>query len=133
MFVLKDGANIKINGGSSVNLTAMTIGELIAAGVSAEDAEKLAGMLIFEDPNGDEASKDHVINGNASTVLNGIVYLPKSHVRFNGTASVTSQCFMLAASPIDIGGTADMTSFCPPDEVIDETVLTTKSLVRLVA
>ncbi|SMQ74561.1 Putative Flp pilus-assembly TadE/G-like [Altererythrobacter xiamenensis] len=133
MFVLKDGANIKINGGSSVNLTAMTIGELIAAGVSAEDAEKLAGMLIFEDPNGDEASKDHVINGNASTVLNGIVYLPKSHVRFNGTASVTSQCFMLAASTIDIGGTADMTSFCPPDEVIDETVLTTKSLVRLVA
>lgn len=133
MFVLKDGANIKINGGSSVNLTAMTIGELIAAGVSAEDAEQLAGMLIFEDPNGDEASKDHVINGNASTVLNGIVYLPKSHVKFTGTASVTSQCFMLAASTIDIGGSADMTSFCPPDEVIDDTVLTTKSLVRLVA
>ena len=133
MFVLKDGANIKINGGSSVNLTAMTTSELIAAGVSAEDAEKLAGMLIFEDPDGDEASKDHTINGNASTVLNGIVYLPKSHVKFTGTASVTSQCFMLAASTIDIGGTADMTSFCPPDEVIDETVLTTRSIVRLVA
>lgn len=133
MFVLKNGANIKINGGSSVALTAMTVPELIAAGVSAEDADKLAGMLIFEDPTGDQASKDHVVNGNASTILNGVVYLPKSHVKFNGTASVTSQCFMLAASTIDIGGTADMTSFCPPDQEIDETVLTTKSIVRLVA
>lgn len=133
MFVLKNGANIKVNGGSSVNLTAMTVPELISAGVSAENADKLAGMLIFEDPDGLEASKDHIINGSASTILNGIVYLPKSHVTFSGTASVTSQCFMLAASTIDISGTADMTSFCPPGEDLDNTVLTTKSIVRLVA
>lgn len=133
MIVLKNGANIKINGGSDVNLTAMTVPELISAGVSADDADKLAGMLIFEQPDGPEPSKDHVINGNAKTVLNGTVYLPKGHAKFNGTASVTSQCFMLAASTIDIGGTADMSSFCPPDELIDETVLTTKAIVRLVA
>lgn len=133
MFVLKNGANIKINGGADISLTAMTVSELIAAGVAADDAEQLAGMLIFEDPNGPGASTDHRINGNAKTVLNGIVYLPKSHVNFTGTAGVTSQCFMLAASTIDIGGTADMSTFCPPDQLIDDTVLTTQSIVRLVA
>jgi Flp pilus assembly protein TadG len=132
MFVLKGGANIKINGGAEINLTAMNASQLIAAGVPSDQAGDLAGMLLFEDPNSDGTTKRNILNGNASTVLNGLFYLPKSHVEFKGTAGVTSRCFMLAAATIDIGGTADMSSFCPPDEEIDDIVASTEAIVRLV-
>ena len=132
MFVLKNGSYIEINGGANINLTAMTVSELIGAGVAADEADDLAGMLVFEDRE-NEAKKDHKINGNASTILNGKVYLPSSHVTFSGTAGVTSQCFMIAASTITIAGNANMTSFCPPGLVTNTTVANTKARVRLVA
>ena len=113
MFVLKNGAFIKINGGGQVSLTAMTATELIAAGVSASDASELAGMLIFEDPNSPGSTKGK-INGNSETYMNGTVYLPRSEIEFTGTAGVTSQCLMVAAKKIQSGGTADLSTFCPP-------------------
>lgn len=132
MFVLKNGAGIRINGGANVNLTAMTTSELMAQGVSASDASKLQGMLVFEDPTSN-GNDQNMINGNADTVLNGTIYLPNSGVSFEGTASVTSQCLMIAASTITITGTANMTTFCPADSVEDTVVATTQSTVRLVS
>ena len=131
MFVLKNGAHIEIEGGAEINLTAMNVSQLVAAGVDADEASELAGMLIFEDPES-EGSDSNKINGNAKTVLNGTVYLPKSHVSFKGTAKVTSQCFTLAASTIDIGGTADMSTFCPNTSTYNPTVAKTERGVRLV-
>ena len=132
MFVLKNGAGIQINGGSDINLTAMTSSQLISAGVSPEEAEKLAGMLIYEDPNS-PGNTGNKINGTASTVLNGTVYLPKSNLDFLGTAAVTSQCLMLAASTLHISGTANMTTFCPPDSTTTTVVGSTSGTVKLVA
>lgn len=131
MFVLKNGAYIDIAGGANINLTAMTASELIAAGVSADDADDLEGMLVFEDPNSQGSDKNS-INGNASTVFNGIVYLPNSHIAFQGTMTVTSRCFMLAAATISIGGGANMSTFCPAGEASDTVVANTKAKVRLV-
>ena len=132
MFVLKNGAGIQINGGSDINLTAMTISQLEAAGVSPANAEKLAGMLIYEDPNSPGNTGDK-INGTATTVLNGTVYLPKSNLDFLGTASVTSQCLMLAADTLHISGDANMTTFCPPDSTTTTVVGSTNGTVKLVA
>jgi len=132
MFVLKNGAGIKINGGASINLSAMTANELIAVGVSADEAAKLEGMLVFEDPNSSGAS-DNVINGNASTALNGTVYLPKSDVTILGTAQQTSQCLMVASKTIQIGGTADLLNFCPAGLTGDIVVGGGGARVRLVA
>ena len=132
MFVLKNGAGISINGGADINLTAMTSSQLQAVGVSAEDADKLAGMLIFEDPNS-TGNDSNLINGNASTVLNGTVYLPKSQLTFEGTASVTSQCLMLAASTLHISGNTNMTTFCPDGEESTVEVGSTTGTVKLVA
>jgi Flp pilus assembly protein TadG len=134
MFVLKNGAGIVINGGSSVNLTGMSVSQLEAAGVAHDQAVKLAGMLIFEDPNS-SGNTGNKMNGNASTVLNGTVYLPKSALDIRGTAGVTSQCLMMVASTIIISGNAAMESFCPPDTHIseDEAVLKTNDRVRLVS
>ena len=115
IFVLKNGAYIDIQGGSSVNLTAMSSLQLEAAGVSAAQANLLAGMLVFEDRTSQGTTNKNTMNGNASTVLNGTIYLPRSDITFAGTATVTSQCLMIAASRITIQGSANMSTFCPPD------------------
>jgi Flp pilus assembly protein TadG len=137
MIVLKNGARIRINGGASVNLSAMTVGQLMDAGVSHADAQKLAGMLVFEDPNssgnsgnGNNANR---INGNALTTLDGKIYLPRSGITINGTAAVTSQCLMIAADTISIEGTADLESFCPPGQTETDVIATTVKAVRLVS
>jgi Flp pilus assembly protein TadG len=130
MFVLKNGAGI--NGGSNVNLTAMTVAELMDHGVSQADAGDLAGMLVFEDRDS-EGNQNNKINGNAETVLNGTIYLPISNIDFQGTASVTSQCLMIAANTITFTGTTDMTNFCPAGVDLDDTVAETGATVRLVA
>lgn len=132
MFVLKNGAYIKIRGGSTMNLTAIQASDLIARGVSTEDANKLAGMLVFED-RASEGTSLNDINGNSSTVLNGTMYFPVSNVTFSGTARVTSQCLMIAANTITLSGTTDMSTFCPPGSSEDTVVATTIGQVKLVA
>lgn len=133
MFVLKNGAYIHINGGSEVTLTAMTTSQLQSAGVSAADSAKLAGMLVFEDPESEGTNNRNVLNGNASTVLNGTIYLPRSEVTFSGTATVTSQCLMVAAGRVTITGTADMETFCPAGMNEDTEVVSGQAKVKLVA
>lgn len=132
MFVLKNGAYVDINGGSNVNLTAMTAAQLIAKGIAADTANKLAGMLIFEDRNSSGTSKNK-INGNSNTILNGTIYLPKSGIDFAGTAGVSSQCLMIAAATIRLTGNANMTTFCPSGLSSSTTVVNTKASVKLVA
>ena len=131
MFVLKNGAYIKINGGSNINLTAIQASELVSRGVSETNANALAGMLVFEDrtSTGTDRSK---INGDSSTVLNGTIYLPNSGIDFTGTAKVTSQCLMIAADTITISGTANMSSFCPPGVSEDTVVAKEVSKVKLI-
>ena len=114
MIVLKNGASLDINGGSTLNLRAMTTSEMIAAGISESEALKLKEMLIFEDRNSSGAgSSGDKLNGNAGAILEGTIYLPKSAVTFNGTFGVVSRCLVITAKTINIGGTANMSSFCP--------------------
>ncbi len=131
MFVLRNGAGIKINGNASVNLTAMNAEELIGQGLSAEDADKLAGMLIFEDPESD-GNGNNKLNGNADTFLNGTIYLPVSALEILGTASVSSRCLTIAANTVKIGGTADLSTFCPPGMTNETRVSGGEASVRLV-
>ena len=100
---------IRINGGADVALTGMSVSQLEAAGVSSDQAIKLAGMLIFEDRNS-PGNTGNKMNGNSSTVLNGTVYLPVSNLDIAGSAGVTSQCLMLVASTITLTGNMEMTS-----------------------
>lgn len=111
MFVLKNGASITLNGGANISLTAPTEADLAGFGITDK---RLAGMLVFEDPNspGSDTSK---INGNSYTTLNGKIYLPKSNVELLGTATVTSQCLMVVADKITVSGNGTLGSFCPTD------------------
>lgn len=132
MFVLENGGWIDITGGSNINLTAMQAADLMSLGLTADEANELAGMLVFESRDNGETNKNK-LNGNASTVLNGTLYFPVSPVFFAGTVTVTSQCLMIAAKQIVITGTTNMSTFCPPNEVEDDVVLDIAARVKLVA
>lgn len=132
MFVLYNGAGIDIHGGADISLTAMQASELMDLGVGAEDANDLAGMLVFEDRES-QGSNRNTLNGNANTILNGTLYFPTSEIFFAGTVGVTSQCLMIAANNITITGTTNMSTFCPAGSSEDTTVISTSARIRLVA
>ncbi|WP_221795539.1 pilus assembly protein TadG-related protein [Aquisediminimonas sediminicola] len=131
MFVLKNGATVHWNGGAAVTLTAPTAAQLPAMGITDP---RLAGMLIFEHPSTNGDAENHsVINGNASTVINGAIYMPNTTLSFSGTSRPTSQCLMMVADKLDIGGTTSMSNFCPTGQHLQGSVGSTTGYVRLVA
>ncbi|GGD85071.1 Tad domain-containing protein [Croceicoccus mobilis] len=133
MLVLRNNAYIDITGGANVNLTAMSSSDLETAGVAADGASSLAGMLVFEDPRSTGTKNRNRLNGNASTILNGKIYLPNSSITMDGTFGVTSQCLMIAAATITIQGTADFSTFCPPGMEEATEVARSSGSVRLVS
>ena len=131
MFVLKNGAGLKITGGSAINLTAMSLGQLIEAGVSAEDAPKMLGMLIFEDPESSGSDKNK-LTGNSASAFNGIVYLPNSGIELLGTQRGVSQCLVIASARIEVGGTANLSNLCPANATPLHRAAVQRHTVRLV-
>lgn len=131
MFVLKNGAQVDINGGADVFLTPMTALELIAAGVNADDAARMEGMLIFEDPTspGNTGSK---LTGGANFDLNGVIYMPKSEMQLAGNMAATAKCLMIMTSTLQLSGTADLTTLCPVGETHDVVIGNGGTRVRLV-
>lgn len=132
MFVLRNGAGIEIAGGATINLTAMqTTAELIAVGVDPAQAERMRGMLIFEDPDG-PGNDNHSITGNSGVIMNGVVYLPNSELKVAGSMRGSSTCLELAAATLDIGGDANLATLCPANVQPRGNISTRKSQVRLV-
>ncbi len=140
MIILKNGAGIQIGGTQQgtykVNLAAMTIAELEAAGLSAAEAAKFEGMLVWEDRNSagnKNGNKQPQITGNANIQLDGKIYLPKSNIKFAGNVQVGSRCLLIAAYQITVSGNVDMSGFCPAGQVESDAVATEYSSVKLVA
>ncbi|MFM5953925.1 MAG: pilus assembly protein TadG-related protein [Novosphingobium sp.] len=134
LFVLKNGAFIDFTGGSNVTLTAATAAQLSSVGgLGSTQAQQFAGMLIYEDRASQGSNNRNTINGNSATVLNGKIYLPKSDIRFNGTATVTSTCLLIAAANITLEGDTNMSNFCPPGQTNTDQVASGAPTVKLVA
>lgn len=114
MFVLKNGATIRFNGTAAITLSGPTETQLSAAPFSIADAAqraKLAGMLVFEDTSSPGGAS--LLNGNASTTLNGKFYLKRSTLEVKGNAKVSSQCLMMVADKVNFTGNADIRTLCP--------------------
>jgi Flp pilus assembly protein TadG len=115
MFVLKNGATLKLGGsgnGNKVTLTPMQASDFTALGYSTTLANRYANMLIFEDRNSNP-SQDHIINGNSISLFQGTIYLPAGIARVNGTASLDSSCLQISAYKINILGNAYLDTRCP--------------------
>ena len=85
-------------------------------------------MLVFKHRDN---GGSHILNGNATSVIEGVIYLPSGDLTVNGTANVTSQCLKITAYTITVTGTADITTLCPSNK--DTVTGTAAARVRLVA
>jgi Flp pilus assembly protein TadG len=118
MFVLKNGATLKLGGsgnGNTLTLTPMQASDFTALGYSATLANRYANMLIFEDRD-NNPSQSHIINGNSNSLIQGTIYLPSSNVRVNGTADINSSCLQLTAQTITVLGNATLETRCPSSQ-----------------
>ncbi len=132
MFVLRNGATLKLGGqgnANAINLTPMTAADF-AGTPYASQADDLAGILVFEDRE-NNASQDHIFNGNSNSLIEGLIYLPDGNLRVNGTADVAAQCLQISAYTIKILGGAVLETLCPVDETTSAG--TALADVRLVA
>lgn len=120
MFVLKNGARLKFGGsgnGNSINLTPMEASDFAGTPYAA-DADKYAGMLVFEHRDNNPSNPGHQLNGNSNSVMEGIVYLPSGTMTVLGTADVSAQCLQISAHRIVIGGNAFLETFCPVEDAL---------------
>ncbi|GMN01423.1 pilus assembly protein TadG-related protein [Erythrobacter sp. MTPC3] len=132
MFVLKNGANIKLGGsgnGNKLNLTPMDAADF-AGGPYAGQADDYSDILVFEHRDND-SSQSHIFNGNSDSLIEGLIYLPDGDMRVNGTANVAAQCLQISAYTIDVRGGAFLETLCPTDDTTEAG--NTVADVRLVA
>ena len=131
MFVLKNGATLKLGGSGNagvITLTPMQSSDFSALGYSAALSDRYANMLIFEDRN-NNPSQEHIINGNSSSLFQGTIYLPVGTARLNGTASIDSSCLQISASKIIVSGNAYLDTRCSTQTNSAGTAIATVNLV----
>ena len=113
-------ASAKINGGSTVNLSAPTSGPT-------------GGMAIFQDRaapfsvngtcgNGNAQNK---INGGSGQLITGALYFPNQSVCFNGNSSTTGagKCTQLIGRTLDFTGNSDVKLSCAGTGITPMSVL----------
>jgi len=134
MFVLKNGAQLDINGGADVFLSPMSALQLVALGIPTDDAARMENMLIFEDPNspGNSGSKLTGATNFTNFDINGVIYMPKSELKLAGNIQATANCMMVMSSKVQVAGTADLTRLCPIGETHSVVVGNGGTRVRLV-
>lgn len=120
MFVLKNGAQLKLGGsgqGNVLNLTPMQASDFMQPpyNYSSTLANRYANMLVFESRT-NNPTQDHIINGNSDSLISGSMYFPKSNVRINGTADIDSSCLQITAWTITVLGNADLNTRCATDQ-----------------
>lgn len=117
MFVLRNGAQIKLGGngnGNRISLTPMSAADFVGTAYES-DADRLSDILVFEERD-NNPSGDHIMNGNSNSLIEGLIYLPSGNLRINGTADVSAQCLQISAKTIDIRGNAVLETLCPTDD-----------------
>ena len=112
LFVMANANKIdNINSNTHIGLSGITANTLIGSySYTPENAAKLATMLFF-DPNSTAELK---FNGTAVVNLNGIVYMPKRTLWFNGNSFVSGKCMMLVSDKITLTGDTNVSTFCKP-------------------
>lgn len=91
-------AQLSINGGATLNLT-------------APDSGPYAGVLMYQDRRA-EYGTSH-LNGNSSSFLRGGIYFPNRQLVFNGTAGMSTQCVQLVARRLSFSGNSNISNTCP--------------------
>ncbi|WP_262269901.1 pilus assembly protein TadG-related protein [Microvirga yunnanensis] len=96
-FYFAKGAELKLNGGATVNLSAPTTGPY-------------SGLLFF----GSRGSSGitHQVNGASGSTFDGAIYFPASGVEYSGRSGSTGGCTQIIGSTVTFTGNSDVRSDC---------------------
>ncbi|AEG47817.1 Protein of unknown function DUF2134, membrane [Sphingobium chlorophenolicum L-1] len=109
-------ATVNINGGATLNLTAPT-----------DLNDPYHGILFYQDRRALD-SGTNLINGNASSVLQGAFYFPGQAMSFSGTSGMTTTCVKMVGKRVTFIGNSNIVNQCT-NKGVDKI---TATLVRLV-
>lgn len=133
MFVLRNGAQLKLGGegnGNKITLTPMEASDFYGTPYAAQ-ADRYAGILIFEDKNNNPGQPGHQMTGNSNSLIEGLMYLPSGEISVLGTADVAAQCLQISAYKIHVKGNASLETLCPTADTTS--VGASGAVVKLVA
>ena len=118
MFVLRNGAQIKLGGQGNAGMLDLTPMEAADFVGTANEAYKdlYGGMLIYEDKTGQTSPVNHDFNGNSSISVRGTFYLPNGILSINGNSNTSPLCFQLGASSLTITGNTSISTTCTSTE-----------------
>jgi hypothetical protein len=108
-------ATVSINGGANIQLSAPTSGTY-------------KGVLLYQDRRAPD-SGSNTINGNASSFLQGAIYIPNQEADFTGTAGMKTDCLQLVAKRLVFAGNSTISNQCPSDSGANSFVGTRVQLV----
>ncbi|MCF8709774.1 TadE/TadG family type IV pilus assembly protein [Rhizorhapis sp. SPR117] len=92
-------ADVNINGGANIQLTAPTSGTY-------------AGVVFYQDRRATDSGTNK-INGNASSKIQGAIYMPKQAVEFSGTSGMDTKCLQIVSRRVTFTGNNSITNQCP--------------------
>lgn len=132
VYILKD-TNLKINANANISGAGVTF---VLEGSSTLDfkgnativlspptsaTSKYKGILFLGDNSGARA---HSINGNASSSLQGTIYLPNDNVSFSGNSGAGNGCLRLISDTIDMTGNSKFNSDCSAEAALNSSSAT---------
>lgn len=93
-------AGMKVNGGATLNLTAPTDGTY-------------KGILVYQDRRANLLGDTVIINGNATSKLEGAIYVPRNEVQMNGTTGMNINCMQIVGYRLTFTGNSAISNVCP--------------------
>lgn len=91
-------ADMTINGGGTINLTAPTSGPF-------------ANVLIYQDRRANDSGSAK-INGDSKTNLNGAIYMPARQLTVNGNSTINFTCLKMVARRMQFTGNNTINNTC---------------------
>lgn len=108
-------AGLKMNGGASIRLTAPTAGQYANILIYQDRRASTSEAAADGETDTSKADKNH-INGGSNSWLDGAIYMPKSHVTFNGGSGLDVRCLRLVTLRIKFSGNTSMVNNCPAND-----------------
>lgn len=102
-FIMADDAELTINGGADVQLSAPTGGAT-------------QGMVFMSDGFDDGSAATHKFNGNATTEIDGVVYMPTDDLTVTGNSVISRSCLQFIADTVNVSGNFDLRIGCLPSD-----------------
>ena len=82
--------------------------------LSAPDTGTYAGIMVYQDRRASQCLNNcNLINGNASSILQGAFYMPNQQLTFNGTSGMNTNCLQMVALTLQFMGNSAISNTCP--------------------